>query len=118
MSEEKGKPWETTPVITRKPRQGRHFGLTRTNVAHYPILRNNLVRQRNLAAFSPLAPRRAGIRLNAEWNLTRWFSCHIVRRKPDLEKVNCGQKRARRRGFINAVGYRIGRLTPIVSYEC
>jgi hypothetical protein len=30
------KPWETNPVMTRKPRQGRHFGLTRTDVTHYP----------------------------------------------------------------------------------
>ena len=38
LSEGKGKPWETKPVITRKPRQGRHFGLTHTNVAHYLLL--------------------------------------------------------------------------------
>src|SRR3984893_18683213 len=30
------KPWETKPVITRKPRQGRHCGVTRTNVARHP----------------------------------------------------------------------------------
>src|SRR6266699_5449508 len=30
------KPWETKPVVTRKPRQGRHFGLTYSNIVHYP----------------------------------------------------------------------------------
>jgi hypothetical protein len=37
LSEGKGKPWETKPETTRKPRQRRHFGVTRTNVAHYPF---------------------------------------------------------------------------------
>ena len=34
---------EPKPRMTRKPRQGRHFGLTRTNVAHHPRMHRGTI---------------------------------------------------------------------------
>src|SRR6266566_7732811 len=47
------KPWETKPLMTRKPRQGRHFGLARTNVGHYRSVARLSIHRRAVYSKSP-----------------------------------------------------------------